>query len=210
MKQKPSNKRAVLRYEKIIDAGLDVFLQKGYDATSLNDIIAICGGSLSTVYKYFENKEGLFKAILENGVKYFNAQMNKKIKIEQNLSIEEYLENFAKIYMNVIFAPRSIMFQRLVAFEGFRYDTNIGKMFIDYGVTQINQILVEYFKKNIEILDAELTQCESLARYFRLLIREPYLFNAVVLNQEFNLVEEQKNEHIQKSIKLFLNGCLKR
>lgn len=53
------------RYEIIMQTGLELFLEKGYEHTSLSDIVAKGGGSLASVYKYFTNKEGLFAAIME-------------------------------------------------------------------------------------------------------------------------------------------------
>lgn len=47
------------RYEIIMQTGLELFLEKGYEHTSLSDIVAKGGGSLASVYKYFTNKEGL-------------------------------------------------------------------------------------------------------------------------------------------------------
>jgi transcriptional regulator, TetR family len=48
------------RYELIVKTALELFLEKGYEKTSLSDIVAISGGSLSSIYTFFENKEGLF------------------------------------------------------------------------------------------------------------------------------------------------------
>lgn len=50
---KPKTKKSVDRLSKIIKAGLEVFLEKGFEATSLNEVIEKSGGSLSTIYNYF-------------------------------------------------------------------------------------------------------------------------------------------------------------
>lgn len=47
-----------------IDAARNLFVTRGYAATSLGDIVAESGGSLATLYKLFNNKEGLFRAVL--------------------------------------------------------------------------------------------------------------------------------------------------
>lgn len=43
----------------------ELFLDKGYDAVSLDDIVQHAGGSKASIYKYFGNKEGLFTAICD-------------------------------------------------------------------------------------------------------------------------------------------------
>ncbi len=52
------------RRDAIMLAAKDLFLSKGYAATSLEEIVAISGGSLSTVYQLFGNKQGLWAALV--------------------------------------------------------------------------------------------------------------------------------------------------
>lgn len=52
------------RRRAIITAARSLFLEKGYDAVSLNEIVRHSGGSLSTLYALFENKAGLLGAIV--------------------------------------------------------------------------------------------------------------------------------------------------
>jgi AcrR family transcriptional regulator len=58
------SERARARREAILAAGRELFLEKGYSATSLADVVKRSGGSLATVYELFGNKRGLFEAIL--------------------------------------------------------------------------------------------------------------------------------------------------
>ena len=57
MSKLPKNKKSRLRCEQILDAAFELFLQHGYENVSLSDIITKSGGSLSSIYKYFGNKE---------------------------------------------------------------------------------------------------------------------------------------------------------
>ena len=57
--QDPAKRRAIL-------AGANsVFMEKGFDAASVNDICRAAGVSKSTLYVYFANKEELFEAMVE-------------------------------------------------------------------------------------------------------------------------------------------------
>ncbi len=47
----------------ILDASAHVFAQKGYFQAGINEICKTTGISNGALYKYFENKEGLFKAV---------------------------------------------------------------------------------------------------------------------------------------------------
>ena len=50
---------------QIIDGARAVFLSRGFDAASMNDIARAAGVSKGTLYVYFNDKERLFEAIVE-------------------------------------------------------------------------------------------------------------------------------------------------
>lgn len=52
------------RREAILQAAHDLFLEKGYEATTLSDVVRCSGGSLATLYELFENKPGLLRALV--------------------------------------------------------------------------------------------------------------------------------------------------
>jgi len=49
---------------QIMDGARQVFLEKGFDAASMNDIARAAGVSKGTLYVYFENKERLFVELI--------------------------------------------------------------------------------------------------------------------------------------------------
>lgn len=60
----PARLTADARRQAIMDAAKDLFLRKGYAATSLEEIVATSGGSLATLYQLFGNKQGLWEALV--------------------------------------------------------------------------------------------------------------------------------------------------
>lgn len=52
--------------KKIADAARALFAQKGYKATSIEDIVKATGCSAGNIYYHFRNKEGLFLHLLED------------------------------------------------------------------------------------------------------------------------------------------------
>jgi AcrR family transcriptional regulator len=61
-------RRKDARPEEIIAAALDLFVERGFAATRLDDVAARAGISKGTLYLYFENKEDLFKAVVRGNV----------------------------------------------------------------------------------------------------------------------------------------------
>ena len=64
-KAKPRwERRKDARPQELLDAALDLFVERGYAATRLDDVASRAGVSKGTLYLYFENKEELFKAVV--------------------------------------------------------------------------------------------------------------------------------------------------
>ena len=61
-------RRKDARPEEIIAAALDLFVERGFAATRLDDVAARAGVSKGTLYLYFENKEDLFKAVVRGNM----------------------------------------------------------------------------------------------------------------------------------------------
>lgn len=61
-------RRKEARPQELTAAALDLFVEKGFAATRLDEIAARAGVSKGTLYLYFENKEELFKAVIREGL----------------------------------------------------------------------------------------------------------------------------------------------
>ena len=60
-------RRKEARPAELLDAALDLFVERGYAATRLDDVAQRAGVSKGTVYLYFDSKEELFKAVVRDG-----------------------------------------------------------------------------------------------------------------------------------------------
>lgn len=61
-------RRKDARPSELTSAALDLFVEKGFAATRLDDVAARAGVSKGTLYLYFDSKEALFKAVIEEGI----------------------------------------------------------------------------------------------------------------------------------------------
>ncbi|HEE5471130.1 TPA: helix-turn-helix transcriptional regulator [Acinetobacter baumannii] len=51
--EKPQTRRGIERRLALLLSATELFLEKGYDAVSLDDIVNHAGGSKTSIYKYF-------------------------------------------------------------------------------------------------------------------------------------------------------------
>lgn len=59
--------------ERVVDAALELFSRKGYDATSMNDIAQAVGIRAPSLYKHFASKEALFAAVTPRVTEHYRA-----------------------------------------------------------------------------------------------------------------------------------------
>lgn len=64
----PRKRRKEARPSELLEAALHLFVEKGFAATRLEDVAARAGVSKGTLYLYYENKDALFKAVVQEGI----------------------------------------------------------------------------------------------------------------------------------------------
>ena len=61
-------RRKEARPAELMAAALELFVEKGFVGTRLEDVAARAGVSKGTLYLYFDSKEALFKAVIREGI----------------------------------------------------------------------------------------------------------------------------------------------
>ncbi len=61
-------RRKDARPQELTAAALELFVERGFAATRLDDVAAAAGVSKGTLYLYFASKEALFRAVIEEGM----------------------------------------------------------------------------------------------------------------------------------------------
>jgi len=81
VKETPRRKRRKeLRPSEIVEAGLQVFVEKGYAATRLEDIAKRAGVVKGTIYRYFDSKEALFREAIQLRIEPIVGQTDQIIE----------------------------------------------------------------------------------------------------------------------------------
>jgi AcrR family transcriptional regulator len=61
-------RRKDARPQELLAAALDLFVERGFASTRLEDVARRAGVSKGTLYLYYENKDELFKAVVRNSI----------------------------------------------------------------------------------------------------------------------------------------------
>jgi AcrR family transcriptional regulator len=81
-------KDGVVRKQELLDAALELFAEKGYDHTSINDIIEKVGVTKGAFYYYFKSKEEVLDEIVDKFNEY-DAQIFRQVMAENNDAMEK-------------------------------------------------------------------------------------------------------------------------
>lgn len=86
--------QSVQTKKKVADAARALFAQKGYAATSIEDIVAATGSSKGNIYYHFQSKEGLFLYILDEWDEEWTQQWGEREQLYT--TVEEKLYGYAE------------------------------------------------------------------------------------------------------------------
>lgn len=103
--------RAEVRSGKLRSVAADLFLKRGYDGVTIDEVVQLAGGSKSTVYSEFGGKCGLFINSIETLCRESNEPL---AKIDYTgLNLEQSLKKLAFHILKLISAKRSVDLHRL-------------------------------------------------------------------------------------------------
>lgn len=112
--------RTDARRQAIVAAAWEVFRKNGYEGTTMSEISERVGGSKATLYGYFQSKEQLFAAVLEQVIGESAEKAFSALAVGSDL--ETRLLNFARSYLATRLSPDSIAVERALIAEGERSD----------------------------------------------------------------------------------------
>jgi len=134
----------------ILEKALQLFAQKGYQATSLDLIAKTCGFSKSVLYQYFESKEVLFSSlfyepfVMDN---FDNVCLNPL-----HTPLPEALELLGTLFLDLFDQPERLNLTKIIISEANRFP-NLSTLMYDNTI----QVVVTYFSSYLRQL-AELEQ----------------------------------------------------
>jgi len=70
---------------RFLDAALELFSEKGYEAASVREICERAGLTRPTLYYFFKSKEGIYRALIEDAAAEFHKQIAQGLEAEQTL-----------------------------------------------------------------------------------------------------------------------------
>jgi TetR/AcrR family transcriptional repressor of mexJK operon len=146
MKTADVRSRSARKRTAIVEAATAVFLQKGYDGTSMDDVAAKAAVSKPTVYKYFSDKEQLFAEI----VRATTGQIDDLVRLvvetmADQTGVEAGLTLLARRFITAIMQPQVLRLRRLVIANADRFP-DVGLSWYEQGFERVLTTLATSFQ----------------------------------------------------------------
>ena len=89
--------------EKLIDVARQLFVHKGIENTTMNDIAAASDKGRRTIYTYFKNKREIYNAVIERESEQLVKRL-RSIKDREDLDVTAKLEMYLKVRFDFLTA----------------------------------------------------------------------------------------------------------
>ncbi len=128
----PGRPRDLDKGAAILDAGWDLFLERGVEATPVEAIAARAGVSKVTLYKHYPDKPALFRAAVEREMERIEAAQRLGSAEAAPTSVADQLRGFGLGVFSFLTTKPAIDFYSVVAGE-LRRHKDLARAFYDFG-----------------------------------------------------------------------------
>ncbi|MEG3439684.1 TetR/AcrR family transcriptional regulator [Pannus brasiliensis CCIBt3594] len=133
--------------EAILQGAMRVFSRSGYAGTSMDRVAAEAGVSKQTIYSHFQDKEGLFTAMMERvTIGRFQSVLTMDSQQGEPAIL---LERFATEFLEKIVDEEYVGFLRLIIAESMKFP-ELAKLYGRTVVQRGRELMADFFRKHPE------------------------------------------------------------
>jgi AcrR family transcriptional regulator len=185
-----------LRRQAILSAARELFLEKGYEATTLNDVVRRSGGSLATLYEMFENKPGLLRAMVHEHCTVISDTIDRAISAHQ--PPREALWAIAEpMFDKIMDAQATALFKAALA------QPELGRQLYEAGPAAGQAKVAEYLALQAEegVMDID-DPIEAAQMFFQMMFG--HFHQKILFGVPVQLSQEERVRHFDRVLAAFL------
>lgn len=185
----------------------ELFLERGFEAVAVDDLINRVGGSRRNIYSYFGGKEGLFIEC----VRQLCTELGQPLQL---LNIKEdeprkALQAFGHALLAIVLQPRTLELHRLMIAEGKRFP-ELAQAVFHAGHAQSADILSNWInthrKKHLATQE-NTPSARSLAEQFVSMIVMEVQLQALIGLTPIPLTKKNTDYIVNSAVSTFLNAA---
>ncbi|MGH9250992.1 MAG: TetR/AcrR family transcriptional regulator [Acidimicrobiales bacterium] len=196
--------RSARKHRAIMDAARTVFLRKGYDGASMDEVAALAAVSKQTVYKHFADKKRLFTAIITGDISATETLTHGMVAALANSEdIEKDLRLFARRHITDVTQPHLIQLRRIIIAEAERFP-ELARTWYASGPERAHSTLADQFhalaRRGLLRVDDPLLA----AQHFNWLILSIPLNKAMFHGRDTEFTPSELERYADEGVRVFL------
>jgi AcrR family transcriptional regulator len=184
--------------QEILDVASEYFLAHGYSGTSISEMAREAGISKESIYRYFENKEALFSAVIDKEMTSYQASL--KTTNPDLTDLRQTLLDVADTISGTLNSDRVLSLRRLI-FHLATVSSDVGLHYYEVGPQQAYRMLTELFKLHENETEFE---PERLMQYFAAMVS-----HRLILERECRVRRLLTKTQLQKLMERTVDDFLK-
>ncbi len=196
---RPTREEAERRHRGLIETAFRVFLEKGWEGASVDEISRRAGVAKGFIYARYPDKAALFVAAIERLME--DAMGTLQVSEPLPGDVEEGLFAFGRRLLDLVLRPEALAFHRLFIAEAPKFP-ELAKHFI--ARNRLWDLIAAVLAGYPELAAAGPQEARARAEHFAILVIGIPRTLALLSGREPAAHEEQR---LRAAVRLFLDGC---
>jgi len=198
---RPTCEQQEQRHEELLTIALDIFLERGFEQTTMEEIAMQVGMSKRTVYARYEDKGALFKAAVRRAIKEYTVPRDALEAVATD-DLEETLAAIARVRIANLARPVATKLQRILSAQSYRFPELFNAAFEEGAgptVSFLSDLFVRYSTQGkINVTEP----LRAVTAFLSLVVGGP----ARIIVSGNKLDDTEIEKHIRFAVGLFLVG----
>lgn len=196
---RPTREEAERRHRSLLATAFRLFLEKGWDGVSVEEISRQSGVTKGFIYARYPDKAALFVEAIER----LMADAMGTLQVAEPLpdDIEAGLCGFGRKLLDLVLQPEALAFHRQFIAEAGRFP-ELAKLFL--ARNRVRDLIVEVLQTYADRGAIELGAPKLTAEHFAILVVGIPRMLALLVGREAPAEEERR---LRAAVRLFLDGC---
>ncbi|MCC8936415.1 TetR/AcrR family transcriptional regulator [Bradyrhizobium ivorense] len=206
---RPTRDAAIERDQRLIEVATRLFLERGFDATSIDAVAEAARVSKPTVYVQYGDKRGLFTAVLRREIARWLAPLaaaasDIRVDSASDRSVEQRLIDLGRQLLILNCSADSIAFSRILTAQAINFP-EVAKLAVDEGWSKAVATTAEFFDQLVDSGALDLEDTTIAAETFLNMV-VGHAHRMATFGIPFEL--EAAEQRMEVSIRLFLAGAV--
>ncbi|HEX7852179.1 MAG TPA: TetR/AcrR family transcriptional regulator [Sphingobium sp.] len=189
----------------MLETALDMFLDKGFEQTTIEAIATTLGMTKRTIYARYEDKAALFKAAVQQAIERWVMPVDTMRALDPD-DLETTLLAIGRMRVAHVLTPEGLKMQRILSAESYRFPEIFASAY-DQGSRPVVEFMADLLKRHHDMGTISVPRPFMAATVFLgMVVGGPTRTIALGARPDPKDVEDR----ITFSVSLFLDGVRKR